>query len=84
MANKLGRMMTSVDRLLAMMSYGPFITWPCGTRGSLAGGDSSHDRLNYHQLPVNLKQRRQILSAGLFFMWLLINWLYIYRRKNNS
>ena len=38
MANKLGRMMTSLYGLLPIMSQDPLITWPCETRGSLTGG----------------------------------------------
>ena len=40
MGNKSGKMMTSRDELLPIMSHDPLITWPCKTRGSLTGGGS--------------------------------------------
>ena len=40
MANKLGRMITSLDGLLPIMSHDPLITWPCEIRGLLTGGGS--------------------------------------------
>ena len=40
MANKLGRMIASLDGLLPIMSHDPLITWPCEIRGLLTGGGS--------------------------------------------
>ena len=40
MANKLGRMIASLDDLLPIMSHDPLITWPCEIRGLLTGGGS--------------------------------------------
>ena len=41
MANKLGRMMTSLDGLLPIMSHDHLITLPCETQGSLTGRGSA-------------------------------------------
>ena len=45
MATKHGRMMTSLDGLLPIMSHDPLITWPCEMRGSLTGAGSARKRL---------------------------------------
>ena len=51
-ANKLDRMMTSLDGFLPIMSHDLFITWPCEIRGSRIGGGSPRKRLSRHQLLV--------------------------------
>ena len=38
MANKLGKMMISLDGLLPIMSHDPLIMWPCELRGSPTKG----------------------------------------------
>ena len=53
MATKLGKMITSLDGLLPIMSHDPLITWPCEIRGSLTGGGSTRKRLSRQQLLVN-------------------------------
>ena len=53
-ANKLGRKMTSLDRLLPIMSHDPLITWDCEIRGPLTGGGSAGKRLSRHRLLVYL------------------------------
>ena len=45
MATKHGRMMTSLDGLVPIMSHDPLITWPCEMRGSLTGAGSARKRL---------------------------------------
>ena len=47
-ATKLGRMIASLDGILAIMSHDPSITWPCETRGSVTGGGSARKRLSRH------------------------------------
>ena len=37
MATKLGKMLTSLDGILPIMSHDPLISWPCEIRGSLTG-----------------------------------------------
>ena len=53
MATKLGRMMTSLDGLLPIMSHDPLMTWSFEIRGSLTGGGSARKRLSCHQLLVS-------------------------------
>ena len=52
MANKLGRMMTSLDWLLPINSNDRLFTWPCKIRGSLTGGGSARKRLSRHRFLV--------------------------------
>ena len=52
MANKPGRMMNSLDRLLPIMSHDPLIRWPYETRGSLIGGGSTRKHLSRHRLLI--------------------------------
>ena len=52
MATKVGRMIASLNGLLPIMSFDPFITWPCEIRGSRIGGGSAHKRLSRHRLIV--------------------------------
>ena len=52
MATKLGRMMTSIDVLLPIMSHDLPITWPCKIRGSLTGGGSARKGLIRHRVLV--------------------------------
>ena len=54
-ANKLGRMMTSLDGLWPIMSHDTLITWPCEIRGSLTGEVSARKRLRHHRLLVSKK-----------------------------
>ena len=53
MTTKLGRMITSLDWLLPIMSHDPLITWPCEIRGSLTGGGSAWKCLSRHRLLVS-------------------------------
>ena len=52
MTTKLGRMKTSLDALLPIMSHNLLIMWPCERRGSLTGGGLISKRLSCHQLVV--------------------------------
>ena len=52
MATKLGRMISSLDGLLPIMSHDSLITWPCEIRGSLTGGGAARKRLSRHRLLV--------------------------------
>ena len=52
MATKLGKMITSLDGLLLIMSHDPLIRWPFEIRGSLTGGGSTGKHLSRHQLLV--------------------------------
>ena len=54
MATKLGRMMTSLDGLLPIMSHDPLIKWSCEIRGPLTGRGSVGKRLSRHRLLVIL------------------------------
>ena len=55
MGTKLGRMITSLDGILPIMSHDPLITWPCEIRGSLTGAGSARKRLCRHRFLVFLK-----------------------------
>ena len=52
MATKLGRMMTSLDGFLPIMSHDPLITWPCEIQGSPKGAGSARKHSSRHQLLV--------------------------------
>ena len=52
MATKLGKMLTSLDGILPIMSHDPLISWPCEIRGSLTGWGSACKRLYRHQFLV--------------------------------
>ena len=52
MATKLGRMMTSFNGLLPVMSHDLLIMWPCEMRGSLTGEDLARKCLSCHRLFV--------------------------------
>ena len=52
MATKLGKMMTSLDGILLIMSHDHLITWPCEIRCSLRRGDSARRCLSCQRLLV--------------------------------
>ena len=69
MATKPGRMMTSFDGLLPVMSHHPLNTCPYEIRGSLTGGGSARKRLSRHRLLVirfviqEIQQRSKVLVS---------------------
>ena len=71
MATKLGRMMTSSDGLLPIMSHDPLITCRCEIRGSLTGRGSARKRLSRPRLlvfPSSLSLiKQEIMSQQIFF-----------------
>ena len=74
MANKLGRVMTSLDRLLPIMPHDPLVTRPCQIPGSLTGGGSARKRLSRHQLLVTfLKNYIKVIFIESFFSNSCIN-----------
>ena len=52
MANKLGRIMISLDGLLPIITHDLLIMRPCEIRGSLTWGGSARKRLSRHRLLV--------------------------------
>ena len=54
MTNKLGKVMTSLDGLLPIMSHDPLVTRPCEIRGSLTGGGLARKRLSLIMMPALL------------------------------
>ena len=77
MATKLGRMITSLDGLLPIMSHEPLITWPCEIRGSPTGGGSARKRLSPHRLLVCF----QFASCTLAKQWCIHQPVNVYRNS---